>query len=151
MAWKEPEEMLRLTVPRRNIVLALLAVSKRFEHANPRVHFRPENPEATERITKGSLLTVAICGHLRVELLGGTWEGKWFKKRDVRVFPPFFAATRHQGVDAHTTLRVFANGDLAVADDTIGRPWPLAMRCPRLLPTWTAGLRPREGPRWRCN
>ncbi len=139
-------------MPRRNILRALLAVGGGIEHAKPRVHFRPEDPEATyQGAEKGRLLTVAICGRERVELVGGTWKGRWIKKRDVRVIDGFFAATRHQRVDTNTIVRVFTNGDLSVADDAVGRAWPLARRCPCLLPTWTAALRLPEGPRWRRN
>lgn len=165
MARKEPKEMLRLTVPRRNVMLALLATASN-EVEQLKVHIRPEQPEAARKgATKGRLLIFAI-GSPDVRLVGGTWRGTWpkpdefdrfadyfangTKHRAVVVPADYFTKAKHRGVVAtDASVRIYDNGHVTVADDFIGRQWPLARRCPLLLPTWTAGLRPPDVQPWR--
>ena len=167
MVKNEPKETLRLTVPRRNVMLALLATASDVcENLN--VHFRPENPEETRQgVRKGRLVTRAgVCP--TVSLVGGTWSGIWPEPDEFDVFADYyvngrkhralvvpadyFTKAKHRGiVETDATIRVCSNGQVTVADDAIGRPLPRAARCSLLLPTWTAGLNPPAVAPYRQN
>ncbi len=119
---KSTKEVLRLTVFRRHILVALLAVS--MDPARPLLNsicFRPEDPAAKER---GNLRTIASNSHKLVSMIGGTWEGEWPTdrfKRDAVIPSDLFSRKRAKKVlDTSVTVQCFEDGSVHVLDSAAG-------------------------------
>lgn len=117
---KSKQEILRLNVPRRHILVAMLAVS--VDAARPilgSVCFRPDDPEAMRRgAAKGKLRTIASNGHKLVSMAGGTWRGEWpTGNRDVVVPPTLFSRKKAKKLlDTSVTIQCFGDGSVNVFD-----------------------------------
>lgn len=121
MAKRPKKEVLRLTVPRRHILVAMLAVST--DPARPllgSICFRPADPNAAKGgAQKGKLRTVASNGHKLVSMTGGTWRGEWpTGGRDVVIPPTLFSRKRAKKLlDTTVTVQCFGDGSVNVFDN----------------------------------
>ena len=118
---KSKNEILRLSVPRRHILVAMLAVS--VDPARPllgSICFRPEDPERARRGgAKGTLRTIASNGHKLVSMTGGTWKGEWpTGGRDVVMPPTLFSRKRAKKLlDTKVRVQCFGDGGVNVFDN----------------------------------
>ena len=118
---KSKKEALRLTVPRRHILVAMLAVST--DAARPllgSICFRPADPTAANSgCAKGTLRTIASNGHKLVSMIGGTWRGEWpTGGRDVVIPPTLFSRKKARKLlDTEVTVQCFGDGSVNVLDD----------------------------------
>ncbi|MCY4616633.1 MAG: hypothetical protein OXC71_09635 [Chloroflexi bacterium] len=118
---KSKTEVLRLTVPRRHILVAMLAVS--VDPARPllgSICFRPANPAgARSGDVKGKLRTIASNGHKLVSMIGGTWKGTWpTGGRDVVIPPTLFSRKRAKKLlDTTVTVQALDDGSVTVFDN----------------------------------
>ena len=116
---KSTKEVLRLMVPRRHILVAMLAVS--VDPARPllgSICFRPEDREADG---KGSLRVIASNGHKLVSMIGGTWKGEWPPRCDVVIPPTLFSRKRARKVlDTTVTAQCYEDGSVSVIDNAVG-------------------------------
>lgn len=121
---KSKQEILRLNVPRRHILVAMLAVSA--DPARPLlggVCFRPEDPAGARRgAARGKLRTIASNGHKLVSMTGGTWKGTWpAGGRDVVIPPALFSRKRAKKLlDTTVTVQCFGEGSVNVFDNAAG-------------------------------
>ena len=121
MAKTPRKEVLRLLVPRRHILVAMLAVSA--DPARPLlggICFRPTDPNAAKSgSVKGKLRTIASNGHKLVSMIGGTWRGQWpTGGRDVVIPPTMFSRRKARKLlDTEVTVQAFADGSVNVLDD----------------------------------
>ena len=118
---KSKNEVLRLDVPRRHILVAMLAVSA--DPARPllgSICFRPEDPVGARRGgAKGKLRTIASNGHKLVSMIGGSWKGTWpTGRRDVVIPPTLFSRKRARKLlDTTVTVQAFEDGGVNVFDN----------------------------------
>ena len=117
---KSKKEVLRLTVPRRHILVAMLAVS--VDPARPvlgGICFRPTDPKAADAgAFEGPLRVIATNGHKLVSMIGGRWKGTWpTRGRDVVIPPTLFSRKRAKKLlDTTVTVQCFGDGSVNVLD-----------------------------------
>ena len=113
---KSIKEILRLTAPRRHILVAMLALS--VDPTRPLLNsicFRAEDPSAEER---GNLRIIASNGHKLVSMVGGTWEGAWPPRCDAVIPPELFSRKRARKVlDTSVTVQCYEDGSVHVLDN----------------------------------
>ena len=120
----DQKEQLRLTVPRRHILVAAATVFTGEQRPIlNHICFRPSG-EAHNGKRSGSLLTIATNGHKLASMQGGSWEGEWPREGEVTLLPSMFSKKRAKGIldtelevtlmDDYGTVRVL---DLATARD----------------------------------
>ena len=118
---KSKKEALRLTVPRRHILVAMLAVST--DAARPvlgGICFRPADPKAADAgAFEGPLRVIATNGHKLVSMTGGRWKGEWpTRGRDVVIPPTLFSRKRAKKLlDTTVTVQALDDGSVTVFDN----------------------------------
>lgn len=118
----DQKEQLRLTVPRRHILVAAATVFTGEQRPIlNHICFRPSG-EAHNGMRSGSLLTIATNGHKLVGMKGGSWEGEWPREGEVTLLPSMFSKKRAKGVlDTELEVTLMVNGTVRVLDLTTAR------------------------------
>ncbi|MYA41514.1 MAG: hypothetical protein F4Z31_07165 [Gemmatimonadetes bacterium] len=120
---KSQKEVLRLTVPRRHVLVAALAVSN--DPARTllgSICFRAADPDAADTgDMEGVLRVIASNGHKLVSMTGGTWEGEWPRHGCVVIPPKLFSRAKPKKLlDTYITVQCFGDGSVNVLDNAAG-------------------------------
>lgn len=116
------KERLRLTVPRRHILIAAATVfTGETRPILNNICFRPSG-EAHNGERSGSLLTIATNGHKLVSLKGGRWEGEWPGGGEITLLPSLFPRKRAKGIlDTELEVTLMNDGAVRVLDPATAR------------------------------
>ncbi len=106
----EQKEALRLTVPRRHVLVAAASVFTGERRPVLRhICFRPTG-EAHNGTRAGAVRTIATNGHKLVASEGGRWEGEWPSAGEITLLPTMFSKRRAKRI-LDTDIEITLMGD----------------------------------------